>query len=362
MHDTFASTSDLALLPPVSPFLAPITGWVLQPLLQLDRHRPGLLAEVTAARTRKRQAIYAALATGALKRPQAYADLLGTSQSWHGAVWPALLAEALIITDPKVLVSTALECSPDGYLTLLARAGPAPLQEDAYARLHAIYVDPRQRRRQRVLSDSEKLTDELLDVVLILPEEALRANVVRACRSAEDAHTVAFAVQHAIAGGRTRIDVAKQLSDFGPRSTAFGAVKALIETFSHAARAPDLSAISGAEVLTSSEAIFRVGRELENCLASIPILWSTSMGEIVYAVLREQRLIVQLHAISGGWLLTGVHKAGNVTVLARERLIACAIFEGAGFPALESLKRSDDAQLVGARLDGVQAQLAFNLD
>ena len=86
------------------------------------------------------------------------------------------------------------------------------------------------------------------------------------------------------------------------------------------------------------------------------------MCEIVYAILHGQKLIVQLHAMSSGWLVSGVHRPGNVAVSAADREFACAAFEAAGFPVLASLRRSDDAQLVGSMMDGVQAQLARLLD
>ena len=362
MHQTFATDRDLAEARPISRFLEGLSGWVLEPLLTLDRHRPGVLAEVLGARSRKRQAIYAALAAGALKRPQEFAELLGQGGSWHGAVWPALLAEALISADPQAIVATAYGSAPDGYLTLLAHAGAAPLRADAYVRLHRVYADPAQSRRQRVLSDLMRLTDSKLDIVEILPIEALRQSVLGACRSADDARVVAFAVGLALQRGRSRVEVAKQLSDIGRVSSCFGVVKALIENFGEAPSSPDLSMISGAEVLTSSDALRRAQRDLEVCLGSIPVAWATSTGEIVYAILHEQKLIVQLHALSAGWIVSAIHKPGNVAVLAADRHVACALFEGAGFPILASLRRGDDAQLVGAMMDGVQAQLARLLD
>ena len=362
MHHTFASEDEFGGQPPVSRFLGPLSGWVLQPLIHLDRHRPGVLAEVANARSRKRQAIFAALAAGVLDRAEETAKaLLGPSPSWHGAVWPALLGEALLTADPRAIVAAAYGVDPDGYLTLLSRAGPEPLRHTAYARLHTIYADPRQRRRGQVLSDTPKFNDAVLDLVEILPEEALRPVVINACRNLDDARIIAFCVGLALQRGRSRAEVAKQVSDMGPLSSHYGLVQALLRNFDASPNAPDLSAIPGAEVLTSPRALDQAGRDCEDCLGSPLIAWSTSMGEILYAVLHEQQLIVQLHALSTGWLLSAVHKPGNRVVLAKDRHIACALFEAAGFPVLTSLRRSDEAELVGRMMDGVRAQLAQEL-
>lgn len=363
MHHTFASNHELADQPPVSRFLLPLSGWVLQPLVQLDRHRPGVLAEIVGARSRKRQAIYAALAAGALDRAEDVSRaLLGPTACWHGAVWPALLAEGLLTADPRAVVAGAYGTAPDGFLTLLSRAGPEPLRQTTYARLHAIYADRRQRRPQQALSAAEKLTDNLVDIVEILPDEALRPAVIGACRRPDDARIVAHCVHLAIQRGRSRADLAKQLSDLGPISTLFGLVNSLLRSFANVPHAPDVSAIPGADVLTSSAALDRAGRDNEDCLGNIPIAWATSMAEVFFVVLSGQDLIAQLHRTSAGHILTGVHRPSNHDVTARERNLACDLFEAAGFAVLASLRRTDDAQLVGAMMDGVQLQLDRLLD
>ena len=313
----------------------PLTGWALLHFLDLDEARPGFLARMLRAGSRRRQTVYACLAAGALDRPREFADLLGYGMGWHGAVWPALLAEALLEAHPRDLLRTAFGSLPDGLLPLLARGGPDPLPQALYGRLYALYGDPRQRRRQRLLSDLPKLTEQRLNVVETLPPCVLHERIFPLARHLDEALEIAAAVEAALAfTPATSATIWKSVSDLGEGTRRAAWISTLLEGFDRTAAQPDVSAIPEARLLDTGAKLKAGGHDLRNCLGRLSHHIEVMHGRAAFAVLGEPEVVVTLRSVGEGWCVTALNGKGNEIVPDAHQGGICRRFSEAGFPIL----------------------------
>ena len=352
MHQSHATTFDHAreiVDPPLS--LAPLSGWPLPHLFVLDQYRPGTIARLMGARARRRQAVYAALAAGAMARPQAFAQLLGPSASWHGAIWPALLAEALLTARPEDIVRTAFQSAPAGFVGALGRVGLDPLEEGSYVSLHAIYDDPSQRRRQQVLSSTAKLNDRKLAIIKMVPECCLRPQVLDVCRTLEDAADLQTAVNLALAhSDRSPAEVWSSVAEIGPLTRISVLIERLLRSFTSTVRQPDLGSWEGAIVIDTGSKLRAASRDFRNCLGAAQNLFGVVSGEVAFVSLEAPRVLLQLQSAGEAWCVTGVYGPENKALPGGERRWACNMAEAAGFPVLESVRREDEMEDLANRL------------
>ena len=313
----------------------PLIGWALPHFLDLDEARPGFLARMVRAGSRRRQTVYACLAPGALERPQAFAPLLGDGMGWHGAIWPALLAEALLEAHPRDLLRTAFGSLPDGLLPLLGRGGADPLPRALYGRLHALYSDPSQRRRQRLLSEAPRLTEGRVAAVEALPACTLHPRVFRIARSREEALEIAAAVESALAfSSATPASIWKSISDLAEDSGRSKWITNLLEGFDRPARKPCLDALPDARLLDTGAKLKKAGRDMRNCLGRSAHCLEVMHGRAAYVLIGEPQVVVVMRAVGDGWCTTRFYAEANGIVDEEQRLAISQRFADAGFPPL----------------------------
>ena len=328
-------TTDGAVISITPPPPQPLTGWTLPHFLRLDEARPGFLARMLRAGSRRRQTVYACLAAGALDRPREFADLLGNGGGWHGAIWPALLAEALLEAHPRDLLRTAFDSLPDGFLRALSKGGADPLPQALYARVHAIYGDPSQRRRHQLLSSQSRITATRVDVVEVLPECVLHERILPLARDVGEAHEIAAAVEAALTlTPATPGTIWKSVSDLGPETRRSTWIAGLLESFNKSLGQPDLAAIPEARLLDTGAKLREGGRELKNCLGKLSHHIEVMHGRAAFAVLGDPEIIVTMRRVGEGWCVSRMHVKSNDFVTDSQREKVCQRFVEAGFPML----------------------------
>lgn len=154
------------------------SGPFLQAAARLDAAQPGFLLSLLYGSSMKRQAIFAVLATIDLDDPQAMLDRLEGASDVLGCAetldHSARLARALVVSRAKRIVEMAYGSCPDGYLGLLARLGPEPVEPNVYETAFRFFASPKNPARAKVLGQlagrlsAEKiLILERLDGVLV---------------------------------------------------------------------------------------------------------------------------------------------------------------------------------------------------
>ena len=312
-----------------------LSGWALPALIRLDEHRPGFLAVMHQTRSRRRQVVYAALAQDAEGAPRRYAELLGDGHGWHGAIWPGLLAEALLTADHRDLLRVAYGSVPDGLLSLLTRCGPDPLPVGLYARLHALCGDPKQRRRRELLAAMPVLTPAKIEIVDRLPECVLHPNVLRLARSVDQAEQIAAAVNLALTySPATPGSIWKSVSDLQPETRLPSWMAALLGSFDRSAAQPDISGLEGATLLDTGAKLRSAGRGYQNCLGRDEHVLDVMTGRCAFVALQEPPCVVILRPAGREWCVTGVYGRGNNRLLPEHEKVVREGLRTAGFPRL----------------------------
>ncbi len=326
-------SADAAVISPASTL--PLSGWALEQLVVLDEARPGLLAQLMRAGPKRHQTIYACLSAKAIDRPRSYADLLGDGRGWHGAIWPALLAEALLTARPRDLLQVSFGSVPDGLIGALGRCGPDPLPQAVYGRLHALYSDPTQTRRQRLLSSVTKMTEQRLGVVEALPECALHQKTLQLARHVEEAEEIAAAVDAAMRfSGATPGSIYKSLSDLSAKTSPTKWIDSLLTGFTLSARQPCLEALPDARLLDTGDKLRGGGRHLRNCLGQPRHCIEVMFGRAAYVVLGDPEVIAVMRALGDSWCVTRLYAAQNAEVPASQRVDTLTRLAEAGFPTV----------------------------
>ena len=329
----------------------PPTGWALPMLIRLDAHRPGMLADTHVALSRRRQVIFACLAQQAMDRPEPYGRLLGQDHcGWHGADWLGLLGEALVTVDSRKLLAVAFGSLPEGFAPVLGRLGADPLPQAVYARLHAIYADPKRRRLQQLLSDLPRITERRLDALELLPECSMHPAILRIVTSLDDARAVAAAVEIALGQSEATVaSIRKSVTDLTAESTLTKWVHGLLSRLDRPGDQPDVSALPEAVMLDSGEALREAGRRYENCLGRPAHVLEVACGRSAFLTFTEDltTMIATLRRVGQGWCVTSLLAAHNTLPHESIRQAAMARLAAAGFPVLGA-SRAAPTTLCGA--------------
>jgi hypothetical protein len=176
----------------------PFGGFYLETACLLDAACPGFLNRVLYASNLRRAAIFAALAEikldgidEAVSRLRSFAP---TFCDPHLDIW-AQVARALLTLRAREVIQAIYGSVPDGFLGLLARIGADPLPRGVYRLAHALYADPGQRVRAKLLRQSPgRVTADMVEVAARLDPVLLHQNVLVRVRNVGHVETMHAAI------------------------------------------------------------------------------------------------------------------------------------------------------------------------
>lgn len=167
--------------------IAPLNGWALDSVAELDRHAPGFAGAYLRASDERRQVIAAYLAVAPISfddghRARLSADFLG------GA-------------DHRAILRAAFGSVPVGLRGALARSGPQPFDRRYYERLFKLLSRPPHREIVRTINQLPMLDHDRLRIAQRLPAQVCCANVVLVITSVRQARDVAALIDLLIING-----------------------------------------------------------------------------------------------------------------------------------------------------------------
>ena len=167
--------------------IAPLTGWALDSVAELDRHAPGFAGAYLRASDERRQVIAAYLAVAPIPfddghRARLSADFLG------GA-------------DHRAILRAGFGSVPTGLRGALARSGPQPFDRRYYERLFKLLKRPPHRSIISTINQLPMLDHDRLRIAQRLPAQVCCANVVSVITSVREARDVAALIDLLIANG-----------------------------------------------------------------------------------------------------------------------------------------------------------------
>ena len=298
-------------------WFAPLSGWFLVEMMQLEDARPGVLAFATRASPVWRNAVAAALSSQVRTTPEAF--LLRANAEISEESTDVQIADALMAMKARGILEAAYSEVPPGLLAILRKIGSSLLSTpDAYVRLYAFLTseEPEHQARRRVLDRLDaRLDDEIMHVVQLLPIRLMSPKTVLAVRTATEAHKVQSRVpliQKMVSNATD--EALRQSIEDAPHFRASNWVRGWL---ARADRLPPLGIpldddLSVVRIVPASAR--SLGREWQNCLAGHST--AMAMGAAAYFAITDLNVIVVLTRTDGGWLLTGLHGRANLPVSA----------------------------------------------
>ena len=143
--------------------IVPVQGWMLDQIVEFDRHHSGFAGDYLRASVERRQVIAAYLS----------GKQLATEQM---ASIGAFLAQA----DHQSILGAAFGNVPTGYRGALGRAGAQPHQRRFYTLLFEMFSNPKHPEITRALGQARNLDTKTLAILRNLPPSICTANVADA--------------------------------------------------------------------------------------------------------------------------------------------------------------------------------------
>lgn len=280
-----------------------LPSWGVADLVRMDRLEPGVIARVLTASPMRRQAIFMAIANRTF-----------ASKASHCDERDARLAGVLCRERAREIVRHALGTLPNGLLGALERLGEVPLASPrSYARLFALFVDERQRRKAEALKYVGRITEPMLRILDVLDPRWIHTKTLERLESPVEAVTFnrALGFAQAVSTKATDEAVAAAIAQLPAETTLAALVKSFVR---RADRFPDhpVKTDDGSELraLTTVRDFVVLGRGFHNCLAEK--IDGALVGRAAYAVF-QGKAILEFRPLSDGhgWILWEVHSPHN---------------------------------------------------
>jgi hypothetical protein len=176
----------------------PFSGSYLETASLLDAACPSFLNRLLCASDLRRAAIFAALAEirfdsidGVISRLRSLGPVICYPDL---DIW-AQVARTLLTLRAREIVLAIYGSAPDGYLGLLARIGGDPLPRGVYRLAYALYADPGQRVRAKLLRQTPgRITADVIETAARLDPVLLHPEVLQRVRDVGQVETVHAAV------------------------------------------------------------------------------------------------------------------------------------------------------------------------
>ncbi len=296
----------------------PLNGWLLKALVRLEEDAPHTLLFAYKAGALWRNAVAVAFANGALERPEnfllrAHGEL---DESKAATSLRAQFAQAICTMRPQAIVESALDEVPPSLCGALQKIGFSPLSTaEAYRRLIALLgsTSPVGRARRRVMEQISgcRLTDDILQVVECLDLALLTPTTATQVRDAEEAHRLNASLKAIRRLCSTATDAALRESA-DAMGIAFDARRFARSWFAKADRLEPLGIALDQEpdiVRINPATAEGAGRRWRNCLAGYA--HEMAAGALAIFAIENLSVIAVLRRTNAGWLLGGIHGAGN---------------------------------------------------
>jgi len=167
--------------------IAPLNGWALDSIAELDRHAPGFAGSYLRASDERRQVIATYMAVAPIPFDDSYRSRLS--------------ADFLAGADHRAILHAAFGSVPAGLRGALARSGPQPLNRRYYERLFKILAHPPHREIVQTINQLPMLDHDRLRIAQRLPAQVCCANVVSVVTSIREARDVAVLIDLLITNG-----------------------------------------------------------------------------------------------------------------------------------------------------------------
>lgn len=312
-------------------------GWATDSLVQLDPLAPGLISRVLTASPKSRQAIFTVLASRLLIAE--HNDALGRADDGDDANLALILREGR----PREILELVFGRVPDGWLGALERLGGQPMANlNSYVKLHAIFGNPRHRRRAEALRHVGQVSEKMLLVLDTLDERWVHAEALKRLPTTVAAKDFnrAIAFAQSVSSRATDEAVVTAIGLLAPTAPLAAIVRRFVR---RADRFPPHPITGDDELrpLTSARDFIEAGRRYRNCLATL--LDRALAGQVAFAEYRREA-IAELRPLTlgRGWLLEQVHVARNALVpaeLAQAVEAKCATF---GIPRVDARDADED--------------------
>lgn len=170
------------------------SGSYLETACLLDAACPGTLNRLLYASNLRRAAVFAALAEiklGGITDIAARLLPLAPAVCYPDLdIW-AQAARALLTLRAREIVQAIYGSAPDGYLGLLARIGGDPLPRGVYRLAYALYADPAQQVRAKLLRQTPgRITADVIETAARLDPVLLHQQVLQRVRDVGQVDTV----------------------------------------------------------------------------------------------------------------------------------------------------------------------------
>ncbi len=167
--------------------IAPLKGWALDMVVELDRHSPGFAGFYLRASDERRQVIAALLASASIQ--------------FDDGARARNVADFLAGADHRSILNAAFGSVPAGLRGALARSGPQPLDRRYYERLFKLLTRPPHREIVSTITQLPQVDHQRLRIAQRLPAQVCRANVVSVITSVKEADDVAALVDLLVTHG-----------------------------------------------------------------------------------------------------------------------------------------------------------------
>lgn len=314
-----------------------LLGWATDSLVQLDPLAPGLISRVLTTSPKSRQAIFTVLASRLLISE--HNDAFGRIDDGDDANLAFILREGR----PREILELVFRCVPDGWLGALERLGGQPMASlNGYMKLHAIFANPRHRRRAEALHHVGQINEKMLLVLDALDERWVHAEALKRLPTTVAAKDFnrAIAFAQSVSTRATDEAVTMAIGLLAPTAPLASVVRRFVR---RADLFPPHPITGDDEIrpLTSARDFIEAGRRYRNCLAAM--LDRALAGQVAFAEFRNET-IVELRPLTleKGWLLEQVHVARNALVpseLAAATRMKCATL---GIPHVDACDAGED--------------------
>jgi hypothetical protein len=284
------------------------SGWALERATALDHQGArGLLADIAASSSLKRQTAFALLATVAVDEIPVFLDRLDRAHPD--------LARVIQTRRARDLLTAAFDTDhvPTGYLRALIRIGPDPLaQPGLYKRLFEIFINPAEARKAHVLRYCGPLHATKIAAVDALDPVLLDPEIVSALLGVGSAHQINDLLRFIRTICSTATDE-EIVAAFRQQVSGWNRVTERWLTRADRFPAPPFHGVPGLIPLTSAKDMAETGTAMKNCLG-------TKIGEVLLGFAYYYKgevevdpsgstpVIVEVTPVSDGrWMIVGVH-------------------------------------------------------
>ena len=277
--------------------IAPVSGWSLDYIVELDHHRPGTAGAFLRASAERRQVVAALLSTTPL--PGCAAAMADLAYFVSSATHRELLGEAF-------------KAVPVGFRGALARSGPQPHPRTFYRLLHKLLSAPEHAAVAGVIKHTDQLDPQRLLIAERLPGDICTPSLVALMPHPRHASDVGKLMSLLSENGVDR----RALAEAVRRVTTRDQLSQLWDRWAEKLKFPPHPILASEEhvPITTGEELRRVALRYRNCVRHYItqiMQRESAFSEYRYA---GRSAVIHLRLRQRGWTLEGIFGHRNERV------------------------------------------------